>query len=278
MFKFLEMFLAFIGKLYRYSPFYPYLIYFHFCWKDNEMLSKYFSGDCIEIGAGSLQFKEFITNNNQSVKTYTVSDFYNEDEEKHYEFDKYEIKNELLQHLYTEIVGKKVNREHYDLNLDCRDLSQIQDEKYDTYFASEVLEHVDDLDITLKESYRILKKGGKIILTVPFMYQEHGPLLNEDFIQDYNRLTRTGWNYILKKNKFKNIYIFSNISYPLSISQQLPALIISKFKRASILYKILFLIPMLLSFLFINLFCLFLNFILGKNNNSLGRFNIIAEK
>ncbi len=272
------IFVSFLGKIYRYSPFYPYLIYFYFCWMDNKMLIDYFSGDCIEIGAGSLQFKEFITKNNKLIKSYSVSDYYDADKDIHYEFDKYLTKNNIFQKFYTEIVGKTVNKRNYDLNLDCRNLSQIQNETYNTYFASEVLEHIDDLDVTLKEANRVLKKKGKIILTVPFMYQEHGPLIHDDYHQDFNRLTRTGWEYILKKHNFKNVLIFSNVSYPLSISQQLPALIISKFRKINFFLKTLFLIPVLISFFLINIFCLFLHFILGKNNNSLGRFNIIAEK
>ena len=87
--------LKFIGILYRYSPFYPYLIYFHYCWKDNYSLIKYFSGDCLEVGSGSLQLRDFIIKHSTKIKSYTTSDFYDEKKEFNYEFEKYVVKKNI---------------------------------------------------------------------------------------------------------------------------------------------------------------------------------------
>jgi ubiquinone/menaquinone biosynthesis C-methylase UbiE len=50
----------------------------------------------------------------------------------------------------------------------------LPDEKFDVILSSQVLEHVEHLDITLDEMRRVLKRGGVAILTFPFLYNEHG--------------------------------------------------------------------------------------------------------
>ncbi len=42
-----------------------------------------------------------------------------------------------------------------------------KDEQVGTVFANSVLEHIKDLDPVLKESYRVLKKGGTFVFTAP---------------------------------------------------------------------------------------------------------------
>lgn len=38
---------------------------------------------------------------------------------------------------------------------------------FDVIFSGEVLEHLDDPQLLLKEGYRLLKKGGKLVITTP---------------------------------------------------------------------------------------------------------------
>ena len=64
-----------------------------------------------------------------------------------------------------------------------------------------VLEHLSNPTKSLKELYRILKKGGLLIGSTPFLYQVHGAP------NDYLRFTK---NYLIKefkKEKFKAIYV-----------------------------------------------------------------------
>jgi len=46
----------------------------------------------------------------------------------------------------------------------------FEDESFDTVFSTEVLEHLTDLDLkkSVSEVYRVLKKGGYFIVTVPY--------------------------------------------------------------------------------------------------------------
>ncbi len=55
----------------------------------------------------------------------------------------------------------------------------VEDASIDAVLCTQVLEHVADLDKTLKEVDRVLKPGGRFLVTVPFVYNEHGA--PEDF-------------------------------------------------------------------------------------------------
>ena len=56
-------------------------------------------------------------------------------------------------------------------------------------------------DLAFSEINRILKKGGYLIGSVPFLYQVHGAP------NDYFRFTKDSINYNLIKNRFKNVKI-----------------------------------------------------------------------
>jgi SAM-dependent methyltransferase len=45
---------------------------------------------------------------------------------------------------------------------------------YDVVFSSQALEHVEDLELTMSEMKRVLRVGGSMVLSFPFIYNEHG--------------------------------------------------------------------------------------------------------
>jgi SAM-dependent methyltransferase len=49
----------------------------------------------------------------------------------------------------------------------------VDDEVFDTVLLLETLEHVADPDSVLNEAFRVLKTGGRLFLSVPFMYRHH---------------------------------------------------------------------------------------------------------
>ncbi len=72
---------------------------------------------------------------------------------------------------------------------------------YQNLVIFNVLEHLNNPIKSLKELNRILKKGGLLIGSTPFLYQVHGAP------NDYLRFTK---NYLInefKKEKFKVIYV-----------------------------------------------------------------------
>ncbi len=50
----------------------------------------------------------------------------------------------------------------------------LPNEYFDVLLSSQVLEHVENLEFTLSEMDRVLKLGGIMVLSFPFLYNEHG--------------------------------------------------------------------------------------------------------
>lgn len=70
---------------------------------------------------------------------------------------------------------------------------------FDSLVSFEVLEHVKNPDVIINEIIRVLKPGGKLIISVPFCWIEH------EKPYDYRRYTKTGLEEYLKKNGFEII-------------------------------------------------------------------------
>jgi len=76
----------------------------------------------------------------------------------------------------------------------------FEDEKFDSVFSSEVFEHVFNLDIVIKEINRVMKTGGKILITCPFAICEH------EVPNDYARYSSFALKYIFEQNGFEIIH------------------------------------------------------------------------
>jgi 2-polyprenyl-3-methyl-5-hydroxy-6-metoxy-1,4-benzoquinol methylase len=72
------------------------------------------------------------------------------------------------------------------------DISPVPDAAYDTVLCSEVLEHVADPGAALAEIGRVLKPGGRLVLTTPFLGRLH------DEPHDYYRFTKHGLATLLE--------------------------------------------------------------------------------
>ena len=101
---------------------------------------------------------------------------------------------------YTNVKSSKENNIFYS---DLTKKLKISDNKYKNILIFNVLEHIPEFNLAFSETYRILRKGGILIGSVPFLYQIH-PAPN-----DYFRYTKDSLKYNLKKNKFKQIEVIS---------------------------------------------------------------------
>lgn len=84
-----------------------------------------------------------------------------------------------------------------DIVLDVANMKDIKDESIDIINAIELFEHVEKIEQGLKECYRILKKDGVMILSVPFLY----PIHSDPY--DFQRWTEDKWKKILNEIVFK---------------------------------------------------------------------------
>ncbi|MEK7116780.1 MAG: class I SAM-dependent methyltransferase [Patescibacteria group bacterium] len=73
----------------------------------------------------------------------------------------------------------------------------FEDSRFDSVIATEVLEHVFNPDEFANEINRVLKKGGNVLLTVPFVWDEH------EQPYDYARYSSFGLSHLLQKHGFK---------------------------------------------------------------------------
>jgi SAM-dependent methyltransferase len=98
----------------------------------------------------------------------------------------------------TQYVGMEVKA--HNTTADCYydgQLFPFRDEEFDGVFSSEVLEHVFTPQQFLQEIHRVLKTGGLLLLSVPFVWDEH----EKPF--DYARYSSFGLRHLLETGGFE---------------------------------------------------------------------------
>ncbi len=111
----------------------------------------------------------------------------------------YHIKEKKYLNYSNIFVNKNSNIIYADLTKKLK----LSSNKYKNIIIFNVLEHLQNHNFTFKELNRILKKGGKLVGSTPFLYQIHGAP------KDYFRFSKDYFNYIFKKNNFKNIKVIN---------------------------------------------------------------------
>jgi SAM-dependent methyltransferase len=86
---------------------------------------------------------------------------------------------------------------------------------FDAIVSFEVFEHVFNLEEVLSEIRRVLKTGGNLLLSIPFVWGEH------EIPYDFARYTTFGIAYILRKCGFEVVQVEKTTSSFLAIAQML---------------------------------------------------------
>lgn len=89
------------------------------------------------------------------------------------------------------------------------------EQTFDAIVATEVFEHLFNLDDILKELHRVLKDDGRMLLTIPFAIHEH------EVPNDFARYTSFGIQHLLERANFECVVVDRLGSYPAVIVQQL---------------------------------------------------------
>lgn len=89
----------------------------------------------------------------------------------------------------------------------------FEDETFDSMISSEVFEHVINIEEIIKELNRVLKTGGNVLITVPFVYPRHC------WPNDYRRYTYEGLKNLLVSNGFEILKCESNAGYIESVAE-----------------------------------------------------------
>jgi len=77
----------------------------------------------------------------------------------------------------------------------------VEDERFDHVLLTQVIEHLPEPGQVLEELYRVLKPGGTIWITAPFLYVEH------EKPHDFFRYTRFGLRHLLERAGFDVVKI-----------------------------------------------------------------------
>jgi SAM-dependent methyltransferase len=72
----------------------------------------------------------------------------------------------------------------------------FRDASFDTVLSTEVWEHVEDAAAAARESFRVLRPGGRLLITVPFLYPTH------EAPYDFSRFTNFGLTSLLERAGF----------------------------------------------------------------------------
>lgn len=145
--------------------------------------------------------------------------------------------------------GHDHHNEEIDVYYDGKTLP-FDDASFDCIFSSEVFEHIFNLPEILGELYRVLKPGGNMLITVPFVWDEH------EIPYDFARYTSFGIRHILTEKGFTVIRETKTTNYVATLCQMWAAYvyqhIFPKNKIARIALTPLFITPITLCGLIIS--------------------------
>tara|TARA_Y100000815_G_C13180479_1_gene439117 strand:- start:97 stop:804 length:708 start_codon:yes stop_codon:yes gene_type:complete len=148
---------------------------------------KFLEGDLLDLGCGKMPYKEYILKNS-NVKKYIGLDI-----------------NTALD--YSESIKP-------DLYWDGVTIP-VQTATYDCAIATEVLEHCNNPDQFMEETYRVLKEEGYFFFTVPFIWNLH------EVPHDEYRYTPFALERIMRNAGFSDIKLYATGGWHASLAQML---------------------------------------------------------
>jgi ubiquinone/menaquinone biosynthesis C-methylase UbiE len=169
--------------------------------------------------------------------------------------------------------------ENTDVICDAQDMIFLDGEA-DLIAAFEVMEHIPDTNMFLSEVNRVLRPGGYIVISVPFLYGKH------DF-QDFYRWTSQGLERVINENGMNVLLMKNRGGVFLTIVSLLSNYIHSKFQPSEnnwrargIWHKIYFgcMAIMMLPIHLLSWLALLVDMFVDRNSANPSGFILIAQK
>lgn len=91
----------------------------------------------------------------------------------------------------------------------------VTSDSFDSVICTAVLEHLEEPELALKESYRVLKKGGYAIYSVPFIWHLH------EEPRDFYRYSKYALEYLFNKTGFEIIELKALSGFWVTFGQSL---------------------------------------------------------
>jgi len=155
-------------------------------YKSISNIAPIISGDILDFGCGSRPYESLF----QNAKSYIGVDI--------------------------EVSGHNHKDSKVDYFYDGKHLP-FKDKSFDAVVSFEVFEHVFNIEEVLTEICRVLRPNGKLLLSIPFAWDEH------EIPYDYARYTSYGITHILNKNGFEVAELIKTTTYLLAVFQMLIA-------------------------------------------------------
>ena len=159
----------------------PFFIIRRGLFRNISALSKHLRGRLLDFGCGSKPYRALF-----DVTAYIGTDI--------------------------EISGHDHRNEEIDVYYDGKTLP-FDNASFDSIFSSEVFEHIFNLPEILDELYRVLKPGGHMLITVPFVWDEH------EIPFDFARYTSFGIRHILTEKGFTIVEETKTTNYVATLCQ-----------------------------------------------------------
>lgn len=140
---------------------------------------------------------------------------------------------------------------------------------FDSVLCSEVFEHVFEINDILLEINRVMKKNGKILITVPFVWNDH------EVPYDFGRYSTYGIKYLLEKHGFRVISIDKSTNFFETICQLWVLYIYHLFKTKSAIWNSIFTLLFISPFTILGII---LSAVFPKRNDLYHNSIVLAEK
>ena len=156
-------------------------------WKAVQACAPKFSGHLLDVGCGCKPYRQFLLDN-KYITVYTGLD------------------------IETAIVYDKEVRPDFTWD---GNVMPFKDHSFDTLMATEVLEHCPDPPRIINEMKRVLKPGGLLFFTVPFLWNLH------EAPHDEYRFTPFALQRIFKECDMDEIELFAHGGWDMSMAQMI---------------------------------------------------------
>jgi SAM-dependent methyltransferase len=259
-----------IITFYYKCPLYPHWLEFYKMERANQIVLKGLHGNVLEVGAGDGSRKVLLLKQHNNILKYCSTDYTSWNDE----FIKIDLSKKKKGFLGILNLFKGT-RERNALDEICSATNlPFKDESFHYHLSFEVLEHISDPQKFFSEAARVLKKGGNVVLSVPFLYRMHGG--EPDHKLDYFR-PLNGFFYDLEKTSgLRVVSIYSNTGFGTSVASITNQFVISRIIKSNLIVKVLLLILAPSIFILTNIIGYFIDIFPDVRFST--RFHVVLSK
>jgi 2-polyprenyl-3-methyl-5-hydroxy-6-metoxy-1,4-benzoquinol methylase len=156
-----------------------------------DTIAPYCSGDILEVGSGTGNISEYFLANGQRICLSDIRENYCQLLHQKFKEDK-----NLIDIVQLDLVDPDFEKRYANFL-----------ERFDTVFALNVVEHIEDDNLAIANCRKLLKKGGTLIILVPAYQWLYNNFDKE--LYHYRRYVRKSLSKLLERNGFTIIRAMS---------------------------------------------------------------------